>query len=216
MSKKMLFQKLILSLKGMKQVEKGQRISTNLRFGSYSYGIPQNSQIRYADQASLEIGKFCSIADNLKIMLGGGHRLDLLSTFPFGHIDSFESNFKITSHPTTKGDVLVGNDVWIGSNVTIMSGVRVGNGAVIAANSHVVKHVGSYEIWGGNPAKFIRFRVKPELIQRVNALNWWEWCEYRINFFGDLFCLPLDEHVLNELELAKQFSDCCDDGCSKV
>ena len=53
-----------------------------------------------------------------------------------------------------KGDTVIGNDVWIGQNVTIMPGVKIGDGAIIAANSTVVKSVEPYSIYGGNPAKF--------------------------------------------------------------
>jgi hypothetical protein len=150
----------------------------------------------------------------LEIFLGGEHRLDLLSTFPFGHIDTFRSHFKIPNHPGTKGCVQIGHDVWIGSNVTLMSGISVGNGAVIAANSHVVKDVGSYEIWGGNPAQFLRFRVKRDLIERLNSLSWWDWCNTRINLLGNYFCIPLDENLLAILENSKTIGGLCGDDCT--
>lgn len=84
--------------------------------------------------------------------MGGNHRTDWLTTYPFGHIhkDIF-TNFSGVGHPATKGSVVIGNDVWIGTNVTIMSGVSIGDGAVIANNSHVVKDVLPYSIVGGNP-----------------------------------------------------------------
>lgn len=54
--------------------------------------------------------------------------------------------------------VIIENDVWIGARVTILPGVHVGNGAVIGAGSVVTKNVGDYEVWAGNPAKFIKSR----------------------------------------------------------
>lgn len=55
-------------------------------------------------------------------------------------------------------DVYIGNNVWIGANVTILPGAYIDDGAVIGANSVVNKVVGKDEIWGGNPAKFIKNR----------------------------------------------------------
>lgn len=55
--------------------------------------------------------------------------------------------------------VTIGNDVWIGSRVTILPGVRIGNGAVIGAGAVVTKDVPDYEVWGGNPAKFLKSRI---------------------------------------------------------
>ena len=54
-------------------------------------------------------------------------------------------------HPSTNGDVIIGNDVWIGDIATIMSGVTIGDGTVIVNNSHVVKSVEPYSLVGGNP-----------------------------------------------------------------
>ena len=76
---------------------------------------------------------------------------------------------------TTRGDVIIGNDVWIADNVTIMSGVRIGDGAVIACNSHVVKDVEPYSIVGGNPAKFIKHRFTQEQIECLLKIKWWNW-----------------------------------------
>jgi virginiamycin A acetyltransferase len=75
-------------------------------------------------------------------------------------------------HPGTKGNVIIGNDVWIGSNVTIMSGVTIGDGAVIANNSHVVKNVEPYTLVGGNPAKLIKYRFSKEQIEKLLKIKW--------------------------------------------
>ena len=56
----------------------------------------------------------------------------------------------------SKGDVIIGNDVWIGDKATILPGVTIGNGAIIAANAVVTKDVPAYTVVGGNPAKIIK------------------------------------------------------------
>lgn len=122
-------------------------------------------------ECELIIGKFCSIGMNLKIMLGGEHNTDWLSTFPF--MQKFPAAPLILGHPKAKGDVVIGNDVWIGDDVLILSGVTIGDGACIGARSVVAKNVGRYEIWAGNPARFIKKRTDP-------GLDWWNWDEDEI------------------------------------
>jgi acetyltransferase-like isoleucine patch superfamily enzyme len=158
-----------------------------MSYGRYTYGVPnilwQNSD------AKLVVGNFCSIAGGVNIYLGGNHRTDWVTTYPFGHIhqDMF-NNFNGMGHPSTKGDVIIGNDVWIGSGVTIMSGVIIGDGAVIANNSHVVKNVEPYSLVGGNPSKLIKYRFTEEQIEKLLEIKWWFWDDDKINTFGPLLC----------------------------
>jgi len=157
-----------------------------MSFGKHTYGTPN---IYYWEQANLTVGKFCSIASNVNIYLGGNHRCDWVTTYPFGHVhpNTF-NNFNGEGHPSTKGDVIIGNDVWISSNVTIMSGVTIGDGAVIAHNSHVIKNVEPYSLVGGNPAKIIKYRFTPEQIEKLLEIKWWEWDDEKINKFTPLLC----------------------------
>jgi acetyltransferase-like isoleucine patch superfamily enzyme len=158
-----------------------------MSFGKYTYGTPT---IRWANpEAKLVVGNFCSIASHVIIYLGGSHRTDWVSTYPFGHIhQGVFDRFDGRGHPSTKGNVVIGNDVWIGDGVTIMSGVRIGDGAVIAANSHVVKDVEPYALVGGNPAKLIKYRFTPEQIEKLLAIQWWNWEDDKINRLSPLLC----------------------------
>lgn len=129
----------------------------------------------------LVIGKFCMIASDVKfIMNGANHLTDALSAFPFaifGH--GWEMAMENRSYPY-KGDVNVGNDVWIGYNATIMAGVTIGDGAIIAANSTVVRDVAPYSIVGGNPAREIRKRFPDDVIAALLEIRWWDWDIERI------------------------------------
>lgn len=158
-----------------------------MTFGKYTYGNP--NILWSNDNAKLSVGNFCSIAANVNIYLGGNHRTDWVTTYPFGHIykDKFNT-FNGNGHPATSGDVIIGNDVWIGSNVTIMSGVTIGDGVVIANNSHVVKNVEPYCLVGGNPAKFIKHRFTLEQIEKLLLIQWWYWDDDKINKFAGLLC----------------------------
>jgi serine acetyltransferase len=69
-----------------------------------------------------------------------------------------------------------------------MSGVTIGDGAVIANNSHVVKNVEPYSLVGGNPAKLIKYRFKPEQIKKLLEIKWWYWDDKKINTFTPLLC----------------------------
>jgi acetyltransferase-like isoleucine patch superfamily enzyme len=155
--------------------------------GKYTYGTPI---IHWSNgNTKLVVGNFCSIASNVNIYLGGNHRVDWITTYPFGHIHQNKFD-KFNGHgcPSTKGDVIIGNDVWIGANVTIMSGVSIGDGVVIANNSHVVKNVEPYSLVGGNPAKLIKYRFKKEQIDKLLKIKWWYWDDNKINNFSPLLC----------------------------
>jgi len=114
----------------------------------------------------LDIGNYVSIADNVTFLLGGNHPSSGISTYPF--------NVKIfgeETEATTKGPIIVEDDVWIGLNCLILSGVKINQGAVIAAGSVVVKDVPAYSIVGGNPAKIIKYRFEKEVISELLKLD---------------------------------------------
>lgn len=143
--------------------------------GRWTYGTTNVSVFEWGEGAALRIGAFCSLAKNVTILLGGNHRTDWITTFPFGSAFPREiSDTPVPGHPATGGDVIIGSDVWIGQGVTILSGVTIGDGAVLATNSTVVRNVAPYEIVGGNPAKSIRKRFDDEIIALLLELRWWE------------------------------------------
>lgn len=142
--------------------------------GDYTYGIPQI--IHWGEGAKLEIGKFCSIAGGVLIFLGGNHRGDWITTYPFSALTSeWPEAKKIIGHPATKGDVRIGSDVWIGNNATILSGVTIGHGAIIGTHAVVTKDVPSYAIVVGNPAKIVKYRFDESIIEDLLTIKWWDW-----------------------------------------
>ena len=163
--------------------------TSQVTVGRYTYGIEQVRILEWGEGAALSIGSFCSLASGITILLGGNHRTDWVTTYPFGHIFQDElGEHEVVGHPATKGDVVVGNDVWIGSNVTIMSGVRIGDGAVLAANACVSKDVASYQIVGGNPAVCIRQRFDDETIALLLKLRWWDFPVPKIKEMVQVLC----------------------------
>lgn len=123
----------------------------------------------------LIIGKFCSIAAEVRfIMNGGNHPVDLLTTYPFPIFGQGWEAAMPEKWPN-RGNTVIGNDVWIGYGALIMPGIQVGNGAIIATGSVVTKNVAPYAIVGGNPAQLIRYRFGKADIARLERLSWWNW-----------------------------------------
>jgi acetyltransferase-like isoleucine patch superfamily enzyme len=158
----------------LEKIKRYKKNGSLIIVGRYSYGVERTKLINYGEGNNLFVGHFCSIANDCTVFVGGNHRIDWITTFPFGHIatEDFGSE-KIDGHPASNGDVFIGHDVWIGRGSTIMSGVKIGNGAVIAANSHVVSDVADFQVYGGNPAKLIKPRFEPALIELLNKFQWW-------------------------------------------
>lgn len=145
---------------------------TGHEIGDYTYGHPVVKS--FGDGTSLKIGKFCSIADDSVFFLGGEHRIDMVTTYPFSHFFEFAYGFEGT-HPRLKGNIVVGNDVWIGQEAFILAGVTIGDGAVIGARAVVAKNVKPYSIVVGSPAKHIKYRVDEALIDDLLRIAWWNW-----------------------------------------
>jgi acetyltransferase-like isoleucine patch superfamily enzyme len=139
--------------------------------GEWSYGHPKI--IKGDDKSTVTIGKFCSIASGVQILLGGEHRKDWVTTYPFNVI--FNEGKGISGHPSSKGDITIGNDVWICRNVMILSGVEIGNGAIIGAGAIVTKNVPAYAIAVGNPLEIIGYRFPDNIIQKLEEISWWNW-----------------------------------------
>lgn len=131
----------------------------------------------------LIIGKFCSIACGAKFIFNcANHALRSLSTYTFPLF--FEEwdlpKSEVASAWDNKGDIVISNDVWIGYDAVIMAGVTIGDGAIIGTRAVVPKDVAPYSIVGGVPAREIRKRFEPEVVDRLRELKWWDWPEEKI------------------------------------
>jgi acetyltransferase-like isoleucine patch superfamily enzyme len=155
--------------------------------GEFTYGKP--TICSFNDGTRLTIGKFCSISDKVTLLLGGNHRIDWVSTYPFPDLPvQWPEAANIGGHPLSKGDLTIGHDVWIGHGATILSGVTIGSGAVIGACSVVTRDVAPYEIVAGNPAQLIKSRFSPETCAQLLAKAWWNWPVETIKAHIEIIC----------------------------
>lgn len=167
--------------------------------GKWSYG---NARVYdWYDGTQLKIGSFCSIHPTTNILLGGEHDPSFVTTHPIDiWLNPGGKKLEHPVFPTTKGDVVIGHDVFVGIGSTILSGVTIGNGAVIAAGSMVYRDVPPYAIVAGNPARVVKYRFEPEIIERLQKLAWWNWPDDKIREAQDLILSPNVEAFLDKYD----------------
>lgn len=146
------------------------------KIGRGTYGNPTITT--WGEGTQVEIGAYSSIARGVQIFLGGNHRIDWVTTYPFSVFNL--SGRKISGHPQSKGNIHIGNDVWIGRDAVILSGITIGDGAVIGTQAVVTRDVPPYAIVAGNPAKLIRMRFSDDVIQKLLEIKWWDWDDQKI------------------------------------
>lgn len=130
------------------------------------------------------LGSYTSIAGGLKIIHADSHSKDSVSTST--HVKEMKEG--------TKCKLIIGNDVWIGEDVMILvpsdSTIIIGDGAILAARSVVTKSVENYAVYGGVPAKIIKYRFDKRTINSLLKIKWWEWPQSKIDQNLDLFDDP--------------------------
>jgi acetyltransferase-like isoleucine patch superfamily enzyme/acyl carrier protein len=144
-------------------------VKHGFEIGDYSAGAPTIAT--WGENARLKIGKYCSVAAGVRFLLGGNHRTSDVTTFPLG---------RLTAAPTllddsySRGDIVIGSDVWIGMDAMVLSGVTIGDGAVVGAGSVVLDDVPPYVIVQGSPARAYGKRFSDAIIRQLLELRWWD------------------------------------------
>lgn len=156
----------------------------NVSAGRYSYYDDGDGPERFFDRQvlyhfdfvgdRLDIGSFCAFATGTTfVMNGANHAMDGFSTYPFGIFGQGWDGGAPQS--ASRGDTLVGHDVWIGRDATIMPGVTIGDGAIVAAKAVVSRDVPPYAVVAGNPARIVKMRFRDSVVEELLRLAWWTW-----------------------------------------
>jgi len=152
--------------------------------GTGSYGEPE--VVKFGDATTFSVGAYSCIAKNVTVLLGGQHRADWVSLYPFpAFLDGLED---IDDYSPSKGNVVIGSDCWICQGATLLSGVTIGHGAVVAAGAVVTRSVPPYAVVGGNPCQFIRWRFEEPIRERLLASAWWDWPEEEVKAAARHLC----------------------------
>ncbi|MGN0579553.1 MAG: acyltransferase [Ruminococcus sp.] len=122
----------------------------NLRIGNH-VGI---SNTTIVCSKEIIIGDYVDIGDNAKI-----YDTDFHSLNPF--IRSSSKDYADAG----KKKIIIGDYSFIGTNVIILKGSKIGKYSIVGAGSVVAGTIPDYEIWGGNPAKYIRRLTEKEITQ---------------------------------------------------
>ena len=163
-----------VSVRGTCAFEEGVRagknvIFSNVRIGKGSY-FSGNNAITNAT-----IGRFCSIATNVKVGLGTHPSKTFVTTSPAFYLrrEKFPLQYADKDYAEEFRYTTIGNDVWIGENALIKDGISIGNGVIIGAGAVVVKDVEPYSVVGGVPARLIKYRFTKEEILFLEKIKWW-------------------------------------------
>jgi acetyltransferase-like isoleucine patch superfamily enzyme len=151
-------------------------VPAGVDIGRHTFGYGSETFHVYRPGARIEVGGFCSIHREARVLAGSEHVMTRASTFPF-KARMFAPEEGNLEEAIDKGTTVIGNDVWIGIGAIVLSGVMVGDGAVIGAGAVVGKAVPPYAVIAGNPASILRYRFEADIRRRLLALRWWDWDE---------------------------------------
>lgn len=162
-----------------------------MKFGIKSYV----SSAKIGRIGLISVGNFSALAWGLVFGLGFNWDHNHKNVGQYG-LTHFDWGYPKEFYPMEgKLEIRIGSDVWIGQNSVFKCSnpkkpLVIGDGAVVAADSVVVKDVPPYAIVGGNPAQVIKYRFSPDVIESLLRIKWWDWSLDKIHdnfkYFNDI------------------------------
>jgi len=180
------------------ELEEAVRIDRNnhlyrCRVGRFSYtGMSTVAMVA-------DIGRFCSISWGVSI---GGADHDYRRVAQHSFLYNDRDGLRPIPEPAYDRfaeRLAIGHDVWIAANAVVCRGVTVGDGAVVGANAVVTRDVPPYAVVAGAPARVIRHRFKPEIVDMLQQLRWWNWPDEDIRKSYAILSEPPDARTLQGL-----------------
>jgi acetyltransferase-like isoleucine patch superfamily enzyme len=180
--------------------------------GPASY-LGEGSVIKtWADTERIELGAYCSLSDDVRLLVPGGdelfdadgrplqlvrrgvHRPTAASTFPIGGLVPY-ATFDEPPPGAQGRPLVIGDDVWIGYGATVIGGLTIGTGAIVGTGSLVRRDVAPYEVVAGNPARVVRKRFADDVCERLLRIGWWDWPDELVRANWRWFTLPAERFV---------------------
>ncbi len=173
---------------------------------SYLVGAQIQSAVNFFSNPArhcIAVGKACAMAEGITFMLDLDHDYQsVIQGDPAFLMSLEEAGQQRSRRAPHKGTIIIQNDVWVGHGATIMNGVTLHNGCVVGTNAMVTKDVPPYAIVGGNPARVLKYRFDPEIIDALQRIAWWDWPDEVLRARQMDFFLPPAEFAAKYLPLA--------------
>jgi acetyltransferase-like isoleucine patch superfamily enzyme len=180
------------------EVATGPALPPGVSIGRHTYGHDECTFKIFTPGVRIEVGAFCSIGPEVRILAGSEHVMTRVTTFPLNAL-LFNPAGGNAADVIDRGTTVIGHDVWIGLGATVLSGASVGHGAVVGARSVVSKWVPPYAVVVGNPAQIVHYRFDAEMRRRLLALCWWSWEDEEIEALKSWFMADI-KTFLDEAE----------------
>jgi acetyltransferase-like isoleucine patch superfamily enzyme len=152
-----------IHLAGKGEIEFGSNVKINSSFRSNQVGLSSRMAIIVGSGARVIIGDNVGMSNSLiyawksiiiekDVLIGGGCQI-FDTDF---HSISYEARVHRGDNETKTREVIIREGSFIGASSIILKGVEVGARSIVAAGSVVSRNIPADEVWGGNPAIFIK------------------------------------------------------------
>lgn len=181
--------------------------SVSISLGNLSF---MSGNCELSGSGTLRIGSYCSFAKNLSIITSNNsHHIEIITTHPLddskrGSLLGGDNPEPSTFSSRKSNDVNIGNDVWLGEGVTLTNGVSLGHGCVVGTKALVTRDTKPYGIYGGIPAKLIKYRFSEDIISQLLEIKWWNWNSEQLALNKNLFYTDLSNYKGNLQQIIKK------------